>query len=176
MKCKFKCKFCWLTHNAHTKTTVIWNSMCKIYIHSRLSFLYLQHMSLGKITSRQRWVWRLHVEQSPKPLAILTFNQDDVRSVSLTVSRTTQPKQSQTLQLKLIKETWWPVRPRGVCVWLRSSSANQLTFNARRSRPASASTHLRNRTLTPANKPLCQSLQPSLYFWFSMSVSVHSLW
>lgn len=108
IQCKFKCKFCWLTHNAHTATMVIWNSMCKIYVHSSLSFFYLQHMSLGKITSRQGWVWRLHVEQSPKPLAISTFNQDDVRSVSLTVSRTTQHKQSQTLQLKLVKETWWP--------------------------------------------------------------------
>lgn len=99
--------------------------MCKICIHS-LSFIHLQHV-FGQVQYTSR-VWWLHVEQSPKPLAILTFNQVDVRSVYLTVCRTTQPKQSQTHQLNLMKEN-----KAQQCIWfdwLRFSSRTQLTFTA----------------------------------------------
>lgn len=83
------------------------------------------------VFGQDQWTSRQgRVEQSPKPLVILTFNHVDVRSVSLTVCRTTQPKQSQTLQLYLMKETWRPVRPHGVCVGSGSSSMNQLAFRA----------------------------------------------
>lgn len=105
--------------DANDFTTLLQLKPVMIYPLHFILYPSIRHVfGQDQCTSTQGRTWQLGVKESPKPLAILTFNQADVRSVSLLVCRTTQLKQSQTLKPHRMKETWQPVKAYGESLYL----------------------------------------------------------